>query len=196
MPMEYSDFLKSGLGAVIGFALAQFVNLVKVARDWLMRPRLRIEPVSGGSNGWRILMHSAQVNRGEFLEEETYGFYVHNIGRTIATGVRFQLIKIEYRGSEWPEFAEASNQTSDLAVYNGSGANKRGAESATLVPGAKTLVHLGSWREDYDVVFPAIHSIPDYYEESCSSADEFRFTVVAYDDHAHFTTGVAIIRAG
>ncbi len=193
--MEYSDFLKSGLGGVIGFALAQFVNLAKVARDWLMRPRLRIEPVSGGSNGWRILMHSAQVGRDEFLREETYGFYVHNIGRTIATGVRFQLIKIEYRESKGPEFAKSFDQASDLAVYNGSDTG-RGAETATLVPGAKTLVHLGSWREDYDVVFLATDSIPDYYEESCGRAVEFKFTVVAYDDRAHFTTGVAIIPAG
>ncbi len=191
--MDYSDLLKSALGAVIGFFLAQVVNLAKIAWDIYRRPRLVI--THPDSKNWRVLMHDAQVGLGETYAEEIYAFYVCNVGRRIATGVRFQLIKIEYRGVNWLEFADASEQTCDLAVYTQASAN-RGAESITLVPGAKTLVHLASWREDYDVVFPAVATLPDYFEEICTGATEFRFTVVVFDDHARFTTAIVTIRTG
>jgi hypothetical protein len=187
------DLLRSGLGAIIGFALAQTVNIAKVAGEWLVRPRLRIEAIDKDS--WRILTHHAEAANGETYEEETYGFYVRNAGRRIATGVRFQLMKIEYRGKNFPHFVDRSLQTHDLSVYNQFG-DGRGASAITLVPNARAIVHLGTWREDSSVIFPAVASIPDYYEESCQGADEFRFTVVAFDDKARFITALARIRAG
>jgi len=57
-------------------------------------------------------------------------------------------------------------------------------------------VHLGTWREDYSVIFPAVMVVPDYYEEICSSAVEYRFTVAAFDDHGRYTTAVASIIPG
>src|SRR3981081_2399602 len=105
--MEYSDLLKSGLGAVIGFLLAQIVNLAAVGRDWFTRPRLRIDPPD--SKNWLILMHSAEVGNGELYKEQIYAFYVRNVGRRIATGVRFQLLKIEYREQNQPQFSEYSD---------------------------------------------------------------------------------------
>jgi hypothetical protein len=104
-------------------------------------------------------------------------------------------LKIEYRHRNSPNFSEYSDYARDLSTYSGS-ETKRGVETITLVPGAKTLVHLASWREDYDFVMPAVNAELDYYEESCSGAVEFRFTVVAFDDHARYITAVGTIRPG
>lgn len=190
--MDYADFMKSGLGAVIGFVLAQLVNLAGIIWKWCRRPRLRIEPLSGNGN-WLILMHYPDQGNDEPLNEKMYGFYVRNVGRTIATCVRFQIIRVECRKGKCLGFSECSHQAQDLAIYTNS-TGKRGAEMVTLVPGARVLVHLGSWREDYGVVFPGSISVPDYYEEICTGASEYRFTVVAFDDRAHFKSAVAIIR--
>lgn len=179
-----SDLIKSGIGAVLGFTLAQIVNIAKVAHDWFTRPRLVIEPIN---SEYRILSHSTQVNNGEWYEEEIYGFYVRNRGRRIATGVRFHLLKVEYKKSSNPELALASDSSFELATYTQSD-SLRGATQTILVPGAAALVNLAWWREDFDAALPSVREIPDYYHETCEGHDVFRFTVVAFDDSARFVT--------
>ena len=154
-----------------------------------MRPRLVI-----GSPNDRclILSHFDQVGNDEFYEEKIYGFYVRNIGRRIATGVRVQLIKTEYRGRSWPEFAEISEHAYDLTIYKGAGRKSHDIETV-LVPKAAILIRLAGWREDQDVVFPAVSGLPDYFEEICHGATEFRFTVVAFDDKARFVQEVLTV---
>jgi hypothetical protein len=190
--MDFSDLIKSGLGAVIGFMLAQVVSLSTFAASRIRRPRLGI--LSSQSQNWQILMHSVEAENGETYKEEEYGFYVCNRGRRIATEVQFQILSIECRGRNQSEFAEISRHTFDLEVYSGS--NRRvGEKIVTLVPGAQVLIHLASWREDSNVVYPAVDAIPDYYEEICSHAIDYRFTIVSFDDSGMSTTSVASIKS-
>src|SRR5262245_53645776 len=89
--MDLSDLTKSGLGAVIGFFLAQAVNLARIVVDWYLRPRLYID----ADPNCLVLMHSVEQSSGEILREQVYAFRVCNRGRTIASGVKVQLVKIE-----------------------------------------------------------------------------------------------------
>lgn len=190
--MEYTDLIKSGIGAFLGFLLAQLINVAKLVWDWRMQPRLVIE--SPGDN-CEILSHGAEAGHGEIYDEKIYGFYVRNVGRRIATGVRIQLIKIEYAERSWPEFAEISEHAYDLALYKGAGRKSEDTE-ATLVPGAAVTVKLAGWREDYDPVFPAVSGLPDYYEEICGSATRYKFTVVAFDEREQFVQKVLTVTLG
>lgn len=154
--MEYGDFIRSGIGAALGFFLAQLINVAKLARDWWNRPRLTIELAHENS---QILSHAAQVGPSEFYDERIFGFYVRNLGRRIATGVRFQLIKIEYREKNWPVFADVSNQAYELALYKGAG--RKSEDSVTvLVPTAGALVELAAWRETMTPYFPSYRVYP------------------------------------
>jgi hypothetical protein len=145
------DLLKSGLGAVIGFALAQLVNLVKFFHQRFARPRLAIE----NSGDFQILSHSTPMENGEYYDEKRYGFYVCNTGRRIATGIRFQLLKIEFKRKEDLTFNVASHRCFDLAVYSES-SDKRGDFETSLVPGARALIALAEWREDHDALMPSV----------------------------------------
>ena len=190
--MEYADLITSGIGAILGFLLAQLINVAKLMWDWWKRPRLVIE--SPGHN-CQILSHGTEAGHGEIYDENIYGFYVRNVGRRIATGVRIQLIKIEYAEQSWPEFAKISGHAYDLALYKGAGRKSEDTETV-LVPGASVLVKLAGWREDHDVVFPAVSELPDYYEEICVYATEYKFTVVAFDERARFVQKVLTVSLG
>jgi hypothetical protein len=187
--MEYGDLIKSGIGAFIGFFLAQLVNLARLIWEWWNRPRLAIYEI--GDNNI-LLSHTVEAANHEYYKEKRYGFYVRNAGRRAATGIRFQIIKIEYRGKEWPEFAVSSEHAYELALYGGQHVRSRDTETV-LVPGATAVIDLAGWREDYDVIFPSVTGLPDYYEEICSGADEYRFTVVAFDDKARYVQKVITV---
>jgi hypothetical protein len=159
--MDYSDFIGSGIGAVLGFVLAQVINVARLVWTSWTRPRLAIELPH---DNCEILSHGAEVGRGEIYDEKIFGFYVRNVGRRIATGVRFQLVKIEYREKEWPEFADISDQAYVLSLYKGAGRKSEDIETV-LVPGAAALVELAGWREDHGAIFPAVSGLPDYYED-------------------------------
>lgn len=189
--MEYGDLIRSGIGAVIGFLLAQLINVARLIWEWWTRPRLVIELPH---ENCQILSHGAQVGRGKIYDEKIFGFYVRNEGQRIATGVRFQLVKIEYREKEWPEFADISDQAYELTLYMGAGRKSEDTETV-LVPRAGALVELGGWREDHEAIFPSVVGLPDYYEEICAGATDFRFTVVAFDDKARFVRKVLTIKS-
>ena len=182
--MDYSDLFKSGLGAMLGFALAQVLNIAKLVYDSIVQPRLRIEKVGGA---WRVLSHSTEAAHGALYKEEIFSFSVRNVGRRVATGVRCQLLKIEYRRKEWPEFADVKESAADLRTY-AEGGGGEGDLVTTLIPQACAQFQVAAWREDYPVLFPSIDRTPAYYEEICSGAVEYRFTVVAIDDQARFVT--------
>ena len=154
------------------------------------RPQLAIELPN---DNCQILSHGAEVGHGEIYDEKIYGFYVRNVGRSIATGVKIQLIKIEYSGKSSPEYSEISEHAYTLSLYKGSDVNSADTE-AVLVPGASVLVKLAGWREDYDVLFPAVSGLPDYYEETCGGATKYRFTIVAFDDQKRFVRKVLQVR--
>ena len=78
-------YMDSGIGAAIGFALAQLINVARAIREWYTRPKLVIESCHENS----VL---------ETTEYHTvYGFSIRNAGRSIATGVRVQLLEIVAR---------------------------------------------------------------------------------------------------
>ena len=112
-----------------------------------------------------------------------FGFYVRNGGRRIATGVRFQLQKIEYKERDG-DLVTVAEHAYELALYNATD-KARGVEVTSLVPKGKALVYLAEWREDWDVIFPAIGGTPDYYESICAAGVEYRFSVVAFDDRGY-----------
>src|SRR5260221_11782372 len=95
------------MGGLAGFMLAQIVQAGKWFIDWCQRPYLVIED----HNDCLILSHSDEQANGERYEEKRYGFYVRNRGRSIATGVQFQLIKIEHKPDPTAGFSTASEQT-------------------------------------------------------------------------------------
>lgn len=168
--------LKSFLGAIVGFLLAQLVNFAKLAYNWWRRPRLVIEQVNDGN---RILSHSTQVNRGEWADEVYYGFRVRNAGKRIALGVRCQLLKMEVRQTEEAPFRTVLDTATELYTYSGAG-QRHGSPEATMVPGSSVDFELASWREDTGAVVPSSDKLPDYLVESCGDAVEYRFTVVAF----------------
>jgi hypothetical protein len=193
--MDYAAILQSGTGAIIGFTLAQAVNLAKLGIDWLRRPILRID----NSDNCCILSDFVEVGSGELCQREMYAFSVTNRGKRIATHVRFQLIKLEYRGKtsvkredDPQQFHVMVDYAASLPIYDHA-FNER-VEETTLVPGATALIKIAEWRDDYDVIWPAIHPMPQYFEESCQSAESYRFTVVVFADGADVAKRSLIIR--
>lgn len=184
--MEFGDFIKSGIGAVIGFSLAQLVSAAKLFWDWWNQPKFEIKSRSAI---WLLLSHTTETQGYECYDEDIYGFQLRNTGRGIATGVRIQLIKIEYYDEQRSKYIEVSEHAHDLSLYTSAGRQPDNTE-IVLVPGANVDVQLASWREDYDVIFPSVSALPDYYEEICYSAPDYRFTVVAFDDKGHFVQEV------
>ncbi len=187
--MKWSDLIQPGLGAIIGFALAQGVNLIKLGWDQFNKPKFRIET----DDNCAILSHSTSTQWEAFLGEKIYGFSVRNVGRRIATRVRFQILQIETRERSAPNFRPASNHTMDLTTYRNS-ENLGGDAEVTLLPGATALVSLAWWREDRDAVIPATSHVPDYYEEGCVNVVQYRFKVAAFDDGGASTTRTLSIR--
>jgi hypothetical protein len=186
--MEYSDLIKSGIGAVIGFMLAQLVNIAKLTWERLRRPKLRIRLTPNN----QLLSHSTQLTSGETVQEVYYGFDIRNVGKRIATGVRFQLLKIEYDTSDG--YTEVLDTALDLSTYVGADKGP-GSKEATIVPGAAVAVGLASWRGDYDVAWPLAEGVPDYYEETCGGARTLKFKVVAFDDSGSFVSANVYVRA-
>ena len=94
--MTYDDYVKGAVGSVIGFALAQAVNLAKVGREWWRRPKLHIEFYNTDA---QTLRHHVDAGH-DIVEEIVYGFTIRNSGRSMAEGVEVYLIeyKIERGG--------------------------------------------------------------------------------------------------
>ena len=187
--MEAIDFFKSGVGAIIGFVLAQLVNVAKLIWDWWNRPVLLVKPAG---DDCLLLSHTTEVSSGELCKEKIYGFFVRNLGRRVATGVRVQLLKAEHRPRGATAFETVSEHSYDLALHHGSIRKSTDTETV-LIPGASVEIELAGWREDYDVVFPTVSGLPEYYEEICSGSVEYRFTVVAFDENANFAQRVLTI---
>jgi hypothetical protein len=178
--MDSADLFKAFGGATLGFILGQLVNVAKLVREWWVRPRFEIH---GYGDDWHLLSHGVQAGNGEFYDEIIYGFEVTNKGRSTATGVRVQLIQIEVH-EKGEEYRVISRHASDLRLYSERRTETTG--NIVLIRGASIVVQLASWREDYHAdyhaIFPAVAGLPDYYEESCQTAFDYRFSVAVFDD--------------
>lgn len=185
--MEYPDLLKSGIGAVLGFALAQVVNASAIGWRWFMRPKLLIEVSADGEN--ILLDHTAQLDAQTMAQEKYFGFYVRNSGRSIATNVRFQILKIRWK-DDGKEYVGTGDMALDLSTFRGSAAKDGdGSRSVTLVPKAAVPVAFGRWMDGpEDIVWPCAEHSLDYYEEASMNADEWELDVVMFDDTGSFVT--------
>lgn len=177
------DLLKAGLGAVIGFGLAQAASLAKLLWRVLTSPQLTIKERGAAA---AFLIHEAEISQGESAREEVYGFTVRNTGRAVATDVRFQLLRLDvrHRNAKGPNTLIAD--TLDLSRYGGGSDDKPSA--LTLVPHAEVQVEVGRWREDWDCLRPSAPGAGEYYEESASGASEYMLKVATFDGKGHYAT--------
>lgn len=168
-------YVEAGIGAVVGFVLAQLINAAKLLREWYTRPKLVIES-----------RHEHSVL--EISERHTfYGFSIRNTGRSIATGVRVQVIKIvaQHDGSKNLVLSENAY---DLSPYR-RGKGETLSAPMTLVPGAAIEINLAS-RNDFDdgmyedVIYPSVSEVPHLFEEIATGATGYSYTVVVFDDKA------------
>jgi len=181
--MSYAEMLNSGLGAIVGFTLAQIFNFSVLFSKWIKRPKLKLEMPD---DDFRILSHVTQTENGEHLREEVFAISLANYGASVSTNVRVQLTKIEIRDKDSPHLSTVSEDAFGLATYSSFGRNSQSA-LITLAPGTKAQIRLGGWREDYDAFFPSITGqLPEYYEDACRDAVEYRLTIVAIDDQSRF----------
>ena len=180
--MDYSDLLKSGLGAIVGFLLAQFVDVANLIWKRVKRSKLKIELMASNV----IMAHTIMFSPTEEGREEVYAFVVRNVGKKIATGVRFQILNIQFRDKHLSEFADLSDVALTLKTY--SDEQKQGREVITLVPKAAANIALARWRQDLGVVRPSAPTLFEYYDEMCANAVEYRFEVAVFDDSGDFAT--------
>ena len=180
--MDYTKFIQPAIGAIIGFSLAQLVNLAVLIWERYTRPKLTIGEIN-------------EIPSDDPTDACSYTFSVKNTGRNIATAVQFQLIKIEYQQHEKCGFKCISEHVSTLPLYKSQGTKEY--TNAVLIPGAIVDVHLASRPafEDMgmDIIFPAGLGLPDFYDSVCEGAEKYRFTVVAFDDKAHYGQKVLTI---
>ncbi len=161
------------MDVVLGF-VGQVINFLKLVWQWWMRPRFTIGPADVL---WEdpLAIHPG----GESNPSVVYGFHIRNTGREVATGIRVQLTKIEIRRQ-----ADEGEPTCLLRCTYDLGLEGGGSE-ATLVPAAAVAVRLASWSRASDVIAPETSGLPQYYQEVCENAAEYRFTVVVFDDRSH-----------
>jgi hypothetical protein len=169
------------IGVVVGFALAQLMDLAKLAYWWLMKPRLEIQQV--GDRGI-LLDHSEEIASGEVVREIIYGFFVRNCGRRMARGVEAMLVKIEIDQGDDAGFHQFSADTCRLCWHG----VRSDAQLVTLVPGTTAIVSLARWRDDLFCVVPDTDRLEEYYSETCVGAARVRFSVVVVDDHGTYAS--------
>jgi hypothetical protein len=180
--VDYSDFIKGGVGAVIGFLLAQFVAFGTLIWNWFRKSKLAIEKLDRNM----IMSHTIQISREDYGQEEVYGFTVRNKGKKIATGVRFQILGIQFREKHLVDFSILSDLALNLKTY---AANPdHGQEIITLVPKAAATVALALLQAEDGVVYPSAKGVMEYYEEMCADAFEYRFEIAVFDDSGDFAT--------
>ena len=180
------SYVESGIGAIVGFVLAQLFNFAKLAWVWWNRPKLVIEAFGENS----------VLETGECRTH--YGCSVRNTGRRIATGVRVQLVRIEGRRTGH-EYRCLLDHAYNLSPFRG-GTVKSTFAPLVLTPGVAIEIGLAS-KKDFDdggvnddIIFPSISGVPELFEEIAFDLDEYRYTLVAFDDKAHSAMKVLSIR--
>lgn len=177
--------MESGIGAIVGFLLAQLINAAKLLREWYTRPKLVIES-----------RHENSVL--EISERHTiYGFSIRNTGRSIATGVRVQVTKIvaQLDGTNNRVLSENAYDLSPYRQVKG----ETPSVPLTLVPGAAIEINLAS-RNDFDdgicedVIYPSVSEIPHLFEEIATGAIGYSYTVVVFDDKARSSQNILFLR--
>lgn len=181
----FEGLLESIVGAIIGFLLAEIINAAKILWDWYRRPKLIIR-----SRNENFLLEPSE-------HHTIYGFHLHNAGRSIATGVQIQLVKMIAQHDENRGYLLSENAY-DLFPYRRD-TRETMSVPLTLVPGAAVEIKLAS-RNDHDdgpyedVIYPSVSEIPELFEETASGATAYAYTVVAFDDKANFVQETLSLR--
>lgn len=178
---EMQTVLWGVLPTLLGFALAQLVNVVALLFRCYTKPRLRIRTVG---QDHVLLDYPEELASRDIARKIIYGFQVDNYGLSVACGVRAFLSKTEIRDKSDSEFRQFSSHTSTLP-WHGSGSDEY---PAVLVPGGSMTVRMADWREDLFCVVPA-HGMAELYEEICGGVAQFRFTVSVVEDSGEHASG-------
>ena len=191
--MEYLELLKLGIGpffgAILGFLLSEILNFSIFIYNKRKDPKLKIDILN--KNG-KILSHDAEIGHGQTAGEVVYGFRVCNVGKKVSSGVRFDLTKLECRNDN-ENFRTILNSTYKLHVFSNS-RNFNNEFSVTLTPGSSVLVELAREQEGWGFLIPSISHAPDYYEDIVVGSDEYRLTVVCYDDKGRYDSKELFVR--
>jgi hypothetical protein len=188
---KMEDLLKSGIGAIIGFVLAQVVNLVKIYLDYTRRPILTIVENENSV----LLSHSEQDQSGVYVPHTYHGLGVRNDGRTPVKNLKCYILKIEIKKQNRDELALAFDSSTQIPSFEASYRTKSSAKDLILIPGAKHDFLFGIYRQEMEsVLYPAIGYVPDYYENVCDSADYYVVTVVAMADNAEYVERKIIVK--
>lgn len=177
------SLVQSGTGAIVGFLLAQLVNCAKLGHEWYKRPRI-------------VLQSRDKDTVLEVTERhKVYGFSLQNVGRRIATGIRVQLVKIEARHGE--RHICLLHNAYDLRPYRQERSDSP-LVPITLFPGAQIDIALASRYEENtehaDVAWPSVPELPELFEELAAEANEYLYTVVAFDEKDHAAWRVFSLR--
>jgi hypothetical protein len=181
-----SDFWKPAFGAVVGFVLAQSLNIGKIAWDEWRRPKLRIVRTKNDTLLW-------QNSNG--VGEAWFGFKVRNIGRRVATSVRCQIVKIEFLDKGADQFGIYSTAALDLFGYTGQH-KEPNVKEATIVPATEIDILLAYYDSAQDELAPKVDRLLDYFDEQTIEAVQYRFTVVAFDSSNRYVREVITIVPG
>jgi hypothetical protein len=184
-----ADVAKTGIGAILGFLLAQTVGVARIAWTWWQRPKLKIK----SSDSYCVDVRNVQTASGAPATEKHFGFEVSNAGRTAAINVWFQLLKVEVmHEGDWKV---VSGGARNLFLHSES-TPQRWERRTTLVPGAAVIIDLARCRSDNDVVVPQVRRRPRGYEDNAKDSKEYRFTVVAFDKTGYYDQAVLTIQSG
>ena len=181
----FEDFVGPATGAIVGFFLAQFVNIGKIFINWRHRPKLIIECCQ---ENWIL----------EPTERDTiYGLSVRNKGRRIATGVRVQLVKIVAK-HDGDVCRLLSENAYDLLPYR-QGSGEPVPIPLTLIPGSSVEIIMASRKDSdsgayEDVIFPTVSNLPHLFEDLATGAIEYTYTVVVFDDKGNFSQKILSIQ--
>jgi hypothetical protein len=175
------DFITPALGAIVGFALAQFVNIARLIWTASRSAKLKIDDL-----GTDCMLFSHTLKDGSV--ELIYAFGVENVGKRSAAGVRFQLLKTELQTRKGSgDFDPPSHSALDLSLSHSEEGGEK-TKQVTLVPGARAFVRLAVWREASGIITPSSAAPFDYYQKVAEYAYEYRFTVAAFDETGRFAT--------
>jgi hypothetical protein len=178
------DFVRASLGAVVGFTLAQLVNFAKIGWSYWRQPRLTIQEYAP-----YILSHYTELtsDSAEMAKEIIFGFEVLNRGRSMARGVKSQILSgISYTGSKEIRKHNFVLHTASLARYDIR--TSKGEDTVDLVPGGTALIELARWREDRGAILPSSESLGEYGDEILTRASRVEFHVCAWDNEGRYRT--------
>lgn len=178
--VNVNDLLKSGVGAVIGFSLAQVVNLARSIHEIYVRPQLRLSAPE-----FCIVGDPLYSEHGN-PPVRYYGFKVKNTGRRVATNVQFQIEAIERKPLHHSDYQLIDCASQQLFTFNPSKPKEKGADLITLPPGGAAVILMATWDRS-DTVFRPSGSIPRIELKECAGQQDYRLSVIAFEAGGRYT---------